>query len=69
MKQTLTERNAEIGSSTTVVRLLWWLNGKKRSGTRSAREGNGHPLEYSCMGNHGQRSLRATVHRIRKRHN
>ena len=32
MKQTLTERNAEIGSSTTVVRLLWWLNGKKDLG-------------------------------------
>ena len=24
---------------------------------RSPEEGNGNPLQYSCLGNHGQRSL------------
>ena len=62
--------------------LPWWLSGKAStcsagdtgdaslipgSGT-SPGEGNGNPLQYSCLENqsHGQRSLMAKVHRVRK---
>ena len=34
---------------------------------RSPGEGNGNPLQYSCLENpHGQRSLRAAVHGVAK---
>ena len=29
-------------------------------------EGNGNPFPYSCLGNHGQRSLMATIHGVTK---
>ena len=36
--------------------LLWWLSGKGAAGLipgsgRSPREGNGNPLQYSCLRN------------------
>ena len=34
---------------------------------RSTGEGNGNPLQYSCLGNpHEQRSIAATVHGVTK---
>ena len=34
---------------------------------RSAREGNGNPLQYSCLGNHIDRGAwQATVYRVAK---
>ena len=33
---------------------------------RSPGEGNGNPFQYSCLENHGQRSMVVTVHRVAK---
>ena len=58
--------------------LPWWFNGKEsacNSGDaglipgsgRSAGEGNGNPLQYSCLGNPMDRGAwQATVHGITK---
>ena len=56
----------------------WWLSGKEsvcQAGDmglipglgRFPREGNGNPLQYSCLGNPMDRGTwRATVHRVAK---
>ena len=57
-------------------RLPWWLSDKNPPVSagdpglipgvgRSPREGNGNPLQYSCLGNPTDRGAwRATVHRV-----
>ena len=58
--------------------LLWWLNSKESAYSagdpgsvpgleRSSGEGNGNPLQYSCLENHIDRGAwQATVHRVAK---
>ena len=58
------------------IRLPWWLSGKEpayqagNSGSipgsgRSPGEGNGNPLQYSCLGNTMNRGTwQATVHEV-----
>ena len=58
--------------------LPWWLSGKESAcnvgdlslipgSRRSPREGNGNPLQYSCLENPTDRgALRATVHGVAK---
>ena len=52
--------------STSKFGLPWWLSGNESScnagdaglipeSGRSPREGNGYPLQYSCLGNHMER--------------
>ena len=60
------------------IRLLWWFGGKEstfRAGAtgsipgleRSPGEGNGNPLQYSCLGNPMDREARlAIVHGVTK---
>jgi len=61
--------------------LLWWLSGEEATyqagdtglilgSERSPGEGNGNPLQYSCLGNPmDSRAYWATVHRVaRVRH-
>ena len=59
-------------------RLPWWLSGKECTcqagdmclipgSERSPGEGNGNPLQYSCLGNSRDRGAwRATVHEVSK---
>ena len=51
--------------------LLWWLSGENLPAVpglgRSHGEGNGSPLQYSCLGNLTDRgSWQATVHAVVK---
>ena len=58
--------------------LLWWLSGKESSCSagdqgsipgsgRSPGEGNGYPLQYSCLENSMDRGAwRATVHGLQR---
>ena len=59
--------------SGSVVKNMTASAGEAGSVPRSRRcpgEGNGNPLLYACLENsHGQRNLRATVHRIAKESN
>ena len=60
------------------LRLSWWLGGKESicntgdvglipGSGRSPGEGNGHPLQYSCLGNPKDREAWwATVHGVAK---
>ena len=62
-----------------IVRLPRWLGGKESAcqvgdtdsvpgSGRSPGEGNGNPLQYSCLGNPMDRGAwRAIVHRVTKR--
>ena len=62
----------------TSLRSPWWLSGKESSCQRMkcrlnpgwgryAREGNGNPLQYSCLGNPMDRgACQARVHEIAK---
>ena len=67
---------ADSGPLAIISELPWWLSGKE-SGChaedegsilglrRSPEEGNGYPLQYSCLGNSVDRGARwATVHGV-----
>ena len=74
----LIKTKGEMEVTVPGVGLPRWLRGKKsacNSGDavsipglgRSPGEGNGNPLQYSCLGNPRDRGVwRATVHRIAK---
>ena len=65
-------------SSKSTCRLLWWLSSKESAfnagdtgsipgSDRSPEEGNGNPLQYSCLENPmGRRAWQATVHGMAK---